>query len=126
MRQVLSVKTLLGKIVLFLSIKSFQFDEIPFFNASIYLSEGDSLNEYGVKAKIIALPGHTDGSIGLEIENEGIIVGDALMNILYPTFSLLYHNYEKMIESANKISRYGNRKIYFGHGDPVQNRAWVK
>lgn len=126
MNQSLSTKTLLGKLILFLSLKSFQNDVIPFFKASIFLSEGDSLSEYGVRAKIIALPGHTNGSIGLDIEKEGIIVGDALMNMFYPTLSMLYHNYEQMIESANKISKFGNRKIYFGHGKPVQNRMWVK
>lgn len=126
MKQLLSAKTILGKIVLFISLKSFQFDEIPLFKTSFFLSEGDSLDEYGVRAKIIVLPGHTNGSIGVDVENDGIIVGDALMNMFYPTLSMLYHNYEKMIESANKISEFSNRKIYFGHGKPCQNRTWVK
>ncbi len=55
-----------------------------------------------------------------------IFVGDALMNMFYPTVSMLYHNYEQMLESARKISGLGERIIYFGHGRPKKNRIWVK
>ncbi len=33
--------------------------------------------------------GHTKGSIGVEI-GDNLFVGDALMNIFYPTVSMLY------------------------------------
>lgn len=48
------------------------------------------------------------------------------MNMFYPTVSMLYHNYEQMLESARKISELGERIIYFGHGKPKKNRIWVK
>lgn len=64
MLESLSAHSLLGKLVLALSIKSFQQDEIPFFEPEVYLQEGDSLEKYGVQATIIELPGHTKGSLG--------------------------------------------------------------
>lgn len=124
--KLLSVRTILGRVVLLLSSKSFKSEEIPTFKVATYLSQGDSLHKYGIGATIISLPGHTNGSIGLDIEKDGIIVGDALMHIGYPTISLLYRDYNRMIESAKKISEYGERIIYFGHGKPVLNRKWVK
>ena len=126
MRQTLSAKTILGKIVLAVSLKSFNYDEIPEFKPEIYLQEGDTLENYGVDASIIELPGHTNGSIGIDIEGDGIIVGDALMNMFYPTVSMLYHDYNQMLESAKRIQDLGDKIIYFGHGKPVRNKIWVK
>lgn len=126
MKQELKAETLLGKLVLAVSIDSFHKDTIPFFNADVFLEEGDSLGPYGMKAKVLALPGHTNGSIGLELEDDGVIVGDALMNMFYPTVSMLYHDWEQMLQSADRISQLGERMIYFGHGKPKMNRNWVK
>mgnify|MGYP002509634229 FL=1 len=126
MIQTLYAKTLAGKLVLFFSEKSFYRDKIPVFTPKIYLQDGDTLENFGISAKIIGLPGHTNGSIGIDFGKEGICVGDALMNMFYPTVSMLYHNYEQMLESARKISELGERIIYFGHGKPKKNRIWVK
>ena len=124
--QRLSAETFFGKIVLWASLKDFSVRTMQEFKPDIFLKDGDSLSEYGVDASIIALPGHTDGSIGIDVENEGLIVGDALMNMFYPTVSMLYHNKGEMLDSAGKISRLGNRIIYFGHGKPMPNKQWVK
>jgi len=53
-------------------------------------------------------------------------VGDALMNIFYPTVSVLYNDEKAMLNSAMKITGLGERTIYFGHGKPAKNRTWVK
>ena len=124
--QGLSAETFLGKIVLSVSLKDFSVRTLEEFKSDIFLKDGDSLSGYGVNAGIIALPGHTDGSIGIDVENKGFIVGDALMNMFYPTVSMLFHNKSEMLDSAGKISRLGNRTIYFGHGKPVRNKQWVK
>lgn len=126
MRQELKADTLLGKVVLSVSIQSFHKDVLPAFQPEVFLKDGDSLEPYGIHAKVIVLPGHTDGSIGIDVEGDGLIVGDALMNMFYPTVSMLYHNRNMMLKSAERISSFGDRVIYFGHGRPKQNRNWVK
>ncbi|MBE6021791.1 MAG: MBL fold metallo-hydrolase [Cellulosilyticum sp.] len=126
MEQMLEAKTILGKIVLAASIKSFREDVIPAFTPTIFLSEGDTLNTYGLSAKIIAVPGHTKGSIAIDVNEKHLIIGDALMNMFYPTVSMLYHNQSVMLKSAEKIGRLGERIIYFGHGKPVSNRFWIR
>jgi len=125
LNQRLEANTLLGKIVLAASVELFKKGEIPLFQPTFYLEEGDSLEAYGVDAKIIDLSGHTDGSIGIDVEGDGVIVGDALMNMFYPTASMLWHNNEQMLKSAKKIEKLGERMIYFGHGKPVKNKKWV-
>lgn len=124
-KQKMSAKTLLGKIVLLVSLSSFEKDTLDIFEPMVYLQNGDSLNEYGVDAKVVELPGHTEGSIGLEIEGDKLFVGDALMNMFYPTISMLYTDEEKMLESAKCIAEMGEKIIYFGHGKPKHNRKWV-
>lgn len=124
--QELFAETLLGKIVLSASLKDFSTRTMQEFKPDVRLNDGDCLADYGIDADIIALPGHTDGSIGIDVEKKNLIVGDALMNMFYPTVSMLFHNKNDMVESVEKISRLGNRTIYFGHGIPVPNRQWVK
>lgn len=124
--QTLSAESFWGKIVLSASVKDFSVRKMEEFSPDIFLKEGDCLDGYGIDARIIALPGHTDGSIGLDVDHAHLMVGDALMNMFYPTVSMLFHNKNDMLASVAKISGLGNRKIYFGHGKPVSNRQWVK
>jgi len=126
MQQPLEAKSLLGKLILGISLKDFDKYCIAGFNPTIYLKEGHKLNEFGINATVKELPGHTYGSIGLEVDGDKLIVGDALMNMFYPTLSMLYTNKEQMLKSARHISELGTRKIYFGHGRPVENRIWGK
>lgn len=124
-KQSLLAKTLLGKIVLSVSLSSFEMDSLEVFDPIIYLKNGDDLSEYGIAAKVVELPGHTKGSIGVEIE-DNLFVGDALMNMFYPTVSMLYVDEQEMLLSAKYISELGEKTIYFGHGKPKRNREWVK
>ena len=98
---------------------------IPAFEPDIFLIDGDSLAAYGVDAAVIALPGHTPGSIGLRVGDSNLIVGDALMNLLWPQKSPQYLDRAAMEQSAAKISAYGGSAIvHFGHGSPVINKEW--
>ena len=124
-KQYLLAKTLLGKIVLSVSLSSFEKDSLEVFEPILYLKNGDDLSEYGIAAKVVELPGHTKGSIGIEIE-DNLFVGDALMNMFYPTVSMLYVDEQEMLSSAKHISELGDKTIYFGHGKPKRNRKWVK
>lgn len=124
-KQSLLAKTRLGKAVLSVSLSSFEKDSLEVFEPQIYLKNGDDLREYGIAARVVELPGHTKGSIGVEIE-DNLFVGDALMNMFYPTVSMLYVDEQEMLLSAKYISGLGEKTIYFGHGKPKRNREWVK
>lgn len=124
--QTLSAEGFLGRIVLGASVKGFSKTKMAPFTPSVYLKDGDDLAQYGIKARIIGLPGHTRGSIGIDIEEKELIVGDALMNMFYPTVSMLYNDKNSMQESARKITNLGERTIYYGHGKSTGNKVWVK
>ena len=114
---------LLGKMIVKLSRKSFDTDKIEPFEPA-FIQDGESLSEYGVSAAIIGLPGHTRGSIGVKVGETDVIVGDALMNMVYPSKSSLYGNRAAMEQSAAKIASLGNVQVHFGHGKPAKNRKW--
>lgn len=124
--QDLYATNIFGKLVIVASVREFSSRPMPEFEPSLLLRDGDSLSNYGIDAQIIPLPGHTDGSIGIDVDGKHLIVGDALMNMFFPSVSLLYHNRDEMLKSARKISSLGDRTIYFGHGKALPNRQWTK
>lgn len=124
-KQSLLAKSFLGKIVLSVSLSSFEKDSLEVFEPTIYLKNGDDLDDYGVDATVVELPGHTKGSVGIEVE-DNLFVGDALMNMFYPTVSMIYVDEQEMLSSAKYISELGEKTIYFGHGKQKRNRKWVK
>lgn len=118
-------KGFLGNMVRFFSVMSAKHTAIQSFIPEVILKEGDKLLKYGIDGEVLELPGHTEGSIGIMLENY-LFVGDALMNMFSPGESLLYENYEEMQKSAKKIADKGEKIIYFGHGKAVENRRWIR
>ena len=100
-----------------------QQNEIPLFTPDIELADGFSLEAYGIDAKVIALPGHTRGSIGL-LAGGDLLAGDALMHIAKPGRAAHYVDRAAMEASASKIAALGDIMVWFGHGRPVRNRGW--
>ncbi|MDD6070799.1 MAG: MBL fold metallo-hydrolase [Clostridiales bacterium] len=116
---------ILGNMVRFFSVLSAKSAQPEKFKPDILLKEGDNLRDFGIDAEVVELPGHTAGSIGLKVGEDTLLVGDALMHMMKAGPTLLYEEYEQMLESVRKIQNMGDRKIYFGHGEMVQNRKWV-
>jgi glyoxylase-like metal-dependent hydrolase (beta-lactamase superfamily II) len=116
--------TLLGRLVLWLSNRAFKTMEIEGFEPSIDLHDGYDFKGLGLDARVIGLPGHTKGSIGIMVNGSDFIVGDALMNMVRPCKTMIYGNYDKMIKSAQKISESKAETIHFGHGKSLPNRQW--
>lgn len=109
---------LVGKVVLGSSLKVLRNTKVLKPSKTIYIKDGDDLSSYGIDAKIIGLPGHTNGSVGVDVEGTDLIVGDALDNWITPATGHLYTNLEDLKNSAEKIKSLGQRTIYFGHGKP--------
>lgn len=65
--------------------------------------------------EIVKLPGHTEGSIGLLLNNKDFFTGDAVMNMFYPTISRVYVNKDDMLDSAKYILN-SDCILYTGHG----------
>lgn len=114
-----------GKALEAASKSKMQKKRIEDFEPEIFLREGDWLGRFGIDASVMELPGHTKGSIGLDVDGRAVIAGDALMHMLLPGTACIYGDKRKLRESAERIAGLGRRTIYFGHGAPAANRPWV-
>lgn len=86
------------------------------FKPDIYLQDGQHLAEFGLNAKVIHLPGHSKGSIGV-LTNEGdLFCGDLIYN--FAGFSYI-DNLEDFNESINRLKRMDVNILYPGHGKRI-------
>lgn len=114
---------IVGKVVLALSIKPLRGTKVGKPQNLVFVKDGDSLADYGINAKVLSLPGHTNGSMGLDVEGRDLLVGDELDNWLAPAVGHLYCDRDALRRSAEKIRSLGARTIFYGHGKPTQNRT---
>ena len=120
-RQPLKSSGPVGRVVLGLSLKVLRNTRVERPEHLIYVKDGDDLATYRFDAKVIELPGHTLGSIGVDVEGKYLLVGDALDNWIRPGVGHLFHDRETIRKSAEKIRATGDRTIYYGHGNPTGN-----
>ena len=86
------------------------------FKPDIYLKDGQDLAEFGLSAKVIHLPGHSKGSIGV-LTNEGaLFCGDLVYN--FAGFSYI-DNLEDYNESIHKLKKLDISILYPGHGKEI-------
>ena len=116
---ILHGNTPLGKFMVFFSQAVLKKATYSVFTPEVLLEDGQELSEYGVKAKVVALPGHTKGSVGILTADGKFIVGDAMFNMLRPTGSRLYEDEQVMEQSVDKIRKSGAKTVYVGHGNPI-------
>ena len=117
---------IVGKVVLGMSLKVLRKTKVAKPEKTFFIKEGDDLSAYGIDAKILELPGHTNGSIGVDVEGKSLLVGDALDNWISPATGHLYSDPEALVRSAERIRNLGERTLYYGHGKPTPNRFKMK
>ena len=113
---------IVGKVVLDTSLKVLRNTKVEKPENLIFIKDGDDLSAYGFDAKIIGLPGHTKGSIGVDVEGTHLLVGDELDNWISPATGHLYNDLDAIRNSADKIVKLGERTLYYGHGKPTKNK----
>lgn len=113
---------LVGKVVLGMSLKVLRATTVEKPENIIFVKEGDSLLDYGIDGSIIELPGHTNGSIGLDVEGKHLLVGDALDHWISAATGHLYYDMDALKRSAARIASLGPRTLYYGHGKPTENK----
>ena len=119
-RQPMQAHRRLGRLIQSLSRRGFQDTLLPPFQPDLYLEDGDDLSHFGVNAQVVALPGHTAGSIGLKTEDGALLVGDAMFRLFSPAPALVYADRRQMEDSVAKIWALHPTALYFGHGRPAR------
>jgi len=83
--------------------------------------EGD-FKDYGIEAKWIRTPGHTQGSISVVLPGEAAIVGDLITGkfgfLKKPAYPLWVEDKQQLRESVKKLLNCSPKIFLAGHGGP--------
>jgi len=102
----------------------FKIGEPVNFTPDLIIDESFDLSEYGTTAKIICLPGHSKGSIGVLTESGDLICGDLIYNIFKPEF-LYINEIPDAKASIEHLKTMNVRTVYPGHGKPFEFQRFL-
>jgi glyoxylase-like metal-dependent hydrolase (beta-lactamase superfamily II) len=105
--------------------------EIPPSVPAIELAEGGLVRFGGFSLRVLHTPGHTEGSVCLLAEDEGLLYsGDTLFQAGWGRVDLPGGDSTAMVESIARLSRLENRIAVFpGHGEATtieRERSWME
>jgi hydroxyacylglutathione hydrolase len=105
--------------MLFLVMKLFlKFSKLQTFKPDVYLEDNETLEKYGLDAKIIHIPGHTEGSIAILTKGKNLFVGDTIVNRKGPSYATIIEDKEALSQSIKKLRQLDVETVFTGHGDP--------
>ena len=111
---------LVGFAVLKLSLTQLRKTKVERPSNRFFIKEGDTLEGYGFPGvKVVELPGHTKGSIGLLVPGSSLLAGDALDNWIRPAKGHLYCDKDALTKTCERIKSFGSLTVYYGHGNPT-------
>ena len=91
--------------------------KFDYVHADHTFNDGDELILCGIKIKVIATPGHTDGSVTFMVDNM-LFTGDTLFLECVGRTDFVTGSYEEMVKSINKLfSLSGDYAVYPGHDE---------
>ena len=94
------------------------FNKARRFAPDVLLSEGDSLAEYGLDARVVAIPGHSKGSIGILTAEGDFLCGDLYESTKRPALNSLMDDLPAALASDARVRGLAVRTMYPGHGSP--------
>jgi hydroxyacylglutathione hydrolase len=96
----------------------FGFGRSKRFKPDLYLEDGDDFAEYGFEAKVIHIPGHSSGSIGVLTAEGELFSGDLLIRKKNPQRNKIIDDPAAAEASIKKLKGLGIKTVYPGHGRP--------
>jgi hydroxyacylglutathione hydrolase len=95
----------------------FRFGKSQRFEPDLALQDGDSLSGYGLDAKVLSIPGHSSGSIGVLTAGGDLFCGDLLENMSKPDLNSIMDDPVAANASVEGLSELDIRTVYPGHGE---------
>jgi len=106
----------------------FGFGKSQRFKPDLEITDGFDLTEYGLKAKVIYIPGHSKGSIGILTADGKLICGDLLENtekIDNPKINSLMDDLKTASKSIEMLKNIKVDIVYPGHGKPFTMKSFL-
>ncbi|MEA2022405.1 MAG: MBL fold metallo-hydrolase [Candidatus Caldatribacteriota bacterium] len=96
------------------------------FKPDLYIEDGYDFSGYGFDAKVIHLPGHSKGSIGILTADGNLFCGDLLANINKPKIFSIIDDSTAANASIKKIKSLKINNVYPGHGKSFPMSSFTK
>ncbi len=104
----------------------FGFGKSERFKPDLYIEDGYDLSEYGFDARVVYIPGHSKGSIGILTTGGDLFCGDLLENTDKPTLNSIMDDVETANTSVEKLKKLSINTVYPGHGKPFPMELFIK
>jgi len=88
------------------------------FAPDLYLEGGDRLDEYGLAATILHVPGHSTGSIAVLTDDGSFFSGDFLENRTRPSIATFVDDADALRAGFERVKGLNIQIVYPGHGKP--------
>ncbi len=88
------------------------------FSPDSYAEDGFSLAGCGLNARILSIPGHSKGSIGILTDSGALFCGDLLINTNKPVLNSMMDDPLAARASVAKLQALEIETVYPGHGQP--------
>lgn len=105
-----------GRIYAALSNRAIRRQYIEPIHPDVFLEEGMDLTPYGVSGRVIALPGHTAGSMGVLLDGGSLLAGDAAQSLGPLSSPWCWEDRAAAKASMTRIRSLTKGKVYCGHG----------
>ena len=80
--------------------------------------------DFGGGAEILAIPGHTKGSIAIHLPRHGVLfTGDTVANVGAVMLGTFNHDRAQTIASLRRLAALDVETARFGHGEPIGSGA---
>ena len=110
------VKMLMGLI--------FRLSEADRFKPDITVQDGDDFIDFGFDARVVELPGHSSGSIGVLTRNGELFCGDLLGNTKQPELWTIKDDPQTAATSIENLRNLPVYQVYPGHGQSFPMHAF--
>jgi hydroxyacylglutathione hydrolase len=94
------------------------FFRIELFKPDFTVDDGFDLGLYGIDAKVLHLPGHSRGSIGVLAGTRDLFCGDLLAGGGKPAMGSIIDDPDAAAASVERLKKLPIRSVYPGHGKP--------
>jgi len=88
------------------------------FTPDILLDDGYDLSQHGLEAKVISVPGHSRGSIGVLTADGELFCGDLFENTKGPALNSIMDDPAAAAASIARLETLKIGTVYPGHGQP--------
>lgn len=101
----------------------FGFSKTDRFVPGMCLEDGQDFSSYGFEARVLALPGHSPGSIGILTSEGCLLCGDLFDNTKRPALNTLMDDPAAAKASLQALRALDIQTVYPGHGEPFLLKA---